>query len=276
MNRTEGRDGGGRKLTTADLAAAGRQPASEAVPGESPEARIERDRLERESQKARGDQRLERERQNERADQRIEREQVALADERSERQNERAVEHGAVGGVGQRIERERQVERAERDRIERERQARAANDRRNDSAEERRAAEERDRGRAGVGAQHSADSPTARGASASPRAGSPSSRTEGLPTQGREKLEPLFPPDVAERYRSEWAAVQSSFVDDPRQAAARGDELVAQVMKGLAESFAHEREQLEQELSRSGEASTETLRIGFRRYRSFFERLLAL
>jgi hypothetical protein len=65
-------------------------------------------------------------------------------------------------------------------------------------------------------------------------------------------------------------------VDDPRAAAARGDELVAQVMKGLAESFAHEREQLEQELSRSGEASTETLRVGFRRYRSFFERLLSL
>jgi hypothetical protein len=108
------------------------------------------------------------------------------------------------------------------------------------------------------------------------RADSPSARSEGLPSRERERLEPLFPQDVAERYRSEWAAVQSSFVDDPRQAAARGDELVAQVMKGLAASFAHEREQLEQELSRSGEASTETLRIGFRRYRSFFDRLLAL
>jgi hypothetical protein len=94
--------------------------------------------------------------------------------------------------------------------------------------------------------------------------------------QGREKLAPLFSPDVAETYRSRWAAVQSGFVDDPRQAAMQGDELVAQVMKNLAESFAHEREQLERQLSQSSEASTETLRVALRRYRSFFERLLSL
>ena len=47
-------------------------------------------------------------------------------------------------------------------------------------------------------------------------------------------------------------------------------------MKSLAESFAHERERLEDELSRTGEASTETLRVGLRRYRSFFDRLLSL
>jgi hypothetical protein len=95
-------------------------------------------------------------------------------------------------------------------------------------------------------------------------------------TQEREKLEPLFPPDVAETYRSRWAAVQSSFVDDPRRAAMQGDELVAEIMKGLAESFSHERQQLEKQLSQSGEASTETLRVALRRYRSFFERLLSL
>lgn len=108
-------------------------------------------------------------------------------------------------------------------------------------------------------------------------------RAEGLPRERRpegspdvEKLDALFPPEVAERYRSRWAAVQSSFVDDPRRAATQGDELVAEVLKNLAESFAREREQLERQLSQSGEATTETLRVGLRRYRSFFDRLLSL
>jgi hypothetical protein len=89
-------------------------------------------------------------------------------------------------------------------------------------------------------------------------------------------LEPLFPENMATKYRTRWAEVQSGFVDDPRRAVAQGDELVAAVMQSLAESFAHERKRLEDELSQTGEASTETLRLGLRRYRSFFERLLSL
>jgi hypothetical protein len=95
-------------------------------------------------------------------------------------------------------------------------------------------------------------------------------------TRESERLDPLFPPDRAETYRSHWAAIQSGFVDDPRRAARQGDELVAEVMTNLAESFAREREQLDRQLSQSGEASTETLRVALRRYRSFFERLLSL
>jgi hypothetical protein len=91
-----------------------------------------------------------------------------------------------------------------------------------------------------------------------------------------ERLEALFPSDAAARYRLRWTEVQSGFVDDPRRAVANGDELVAEVMQSLAESFAQEREKLEQELSHTGEASTEALRVGLRRYRSFFERLLSL
>jgi hypothetical protein len=93
---------------------------------------------------------------------------------------------------------------------------------------------------------------------------------------GRERLEPLFSADLAKEYRARWTAVQGSFVDDPREAVQQGDELVAQVMKSLAESFAHERDALENQLSGGGEASTEMLRVALRRYRSFFERLLSL
>ena len=91
-----------------------------------------------------------------------------------------------------------------------------------------------------------------------------------------EKLAPLFLPDVAKDFRSRWDAVQSSFVDDPRQAVRQGDELVAQVMKSLAETFSSERAKLEGQVDPTDKASTEDLRVALRRYRSFFERLLSL
>jgi hypothetical protein len=69
------------------------------------------------------------------------------------------------------------------------------------------------------------------------RAEERSAREQGSrPPRDTEALEPLFPPEMAEQFRSRWAAVQSSFVDDPRRAAAKGDELVAEVMKNLAET----------------------------------------
>jgi hypothetical protein len=118
------------------------------------------------------------------------------------------------------------------------------------------------------------DEADARTPSAASRVGPESEPAQG--TVASEQLEPLFPADAAGRYRTRWADVQSSFVDDPRGAVAKGDELVAEVMQSLAESFANERERLDDELSHTGEASTETLRVGLRRYRSFFDRLLSL
>lgn len=97
-------------------------------------------------------------------------------------------------------------------------------------------------------------------------------RTEAGGGQG-EQLAPLFLPQVAERFRSRWDEVQIGFVDDPTEAVRHADELVAQVMKNLAETFAHERANLEGELDQS---DTEHLRVALRRYRSFFQRLLSL
>ena len=89
------------------------------------------------------------------------------------------------------------------------------------------------------------------------------------------QLAPLFLPDVAKDFRSHWDAIQSSFVDDPRQAVQHGDELVAQVMKNLAETFSRERAKLEGQVNATDKTSTEDLRVALRRYRSFFERLLS-
>ena len=90
------------------------------------------------------------------------------------------------------------------------------------------------------------------------------------------ELEPLFTPEMAETYRSRWISIQSGFVDDPRRAVRSGDELVAQIMTNLADTFAEERHRVEAQLDSTGEGSTEELRVSLRRYRSFFERLLSL
>jgi hypothetical protein len=91
-----------------------------------------------------------------------------------------------------------------------------------------------------------------------------------------EPLAPLFLPAEANDFRAAWDAVQIGFVDDPKQAVRKADELVAQVMRTLAESFSNERAKLESQVDQTDHGSTENLRVALRRYRSFFQRLLSL
>jgi hypothetical protein len=103
--------------------------------------------------------------------------------------------------------------------------------------------------------------------------------TEGVTqttTKEDAKLAPLFTQDAATDFRSRWDVVQRSFVDDPREAVRAGDELVAQVIKSLAETFANQRSDLESRHDKGGAPTTENLRLALRRYRSFFERLLSI
>ena len=88
-----------------------------------------------------------------------------------------------------------------------------------------------------------------------------------------ERLAPLFLPQIAEKFRARWDEVQIGFVDNPTEAVKKADELVAQVMKSLAETFADERANIEGQLD---ERDTEHQRVALRRYRSFFQRLLSL
>jgi hypothetical protein len=87
--------------------------------------------------------------------------------------------------------------------------------------------------------------------------------------------EPLFASDQSERYTSQWQEIQTSFVDQPRDAVAEADALVADLMQGLAASFSQERERLESQWDRGDDVSTEDLRVALTRYRSFFDRLLS-
>ena len=87
---------------------------------------------------------------------------------------------------------------------------------------------------------------------------------------------PLFAPDEAQGLRGRWDAIQTSFVDEPRQAVEKADSLVAAAMKRLAEIFAEERAGLEGQWDRGDDVSTEDLRLALQRYRSFFGRLLSI
>jgi hypothetical protein len=86
---------------------------------------------------------------------------------------------------------------------------------------------------------------------------------------------PLFDPYTAKDLQARWNEIQVAFVDEPRAAVERADNLVAETTKCLEDSFAAGRQRLESEWSRGGE-STETLRLAIQRYRSFFNRLLAI
>jgi hypothetical protein len=87
---------------------------------------------------------------------------------------------------------------------------------------------------------------------------------------------PLFPDTELGDFRHRWQNVQAGFVDDPRTAVRQADELVASVMKRLADVFAEERSRLEHDWDKGGDVSTEDLRQALQRYRSFFDRLLSV
>jgi hypothetical protein len=96
----------------------------------------------------------------------------------------------------------------------------------------------------------------------------PQNFINGQPTQ-------LFPDNELNELRSRWDKAQIGFVDEPRAAVEQADSLVATVVKRIAEQFAAERADLEHQWDRGTEVSTEDLRQALRKYRSFFDRLLA-
>lgn len=91
-----------------------------------------------------------------------------------------------------------------------------------------------------------------------------------------DSLEPLFDDGRANELRDKWGALQSRFVDDPRETVSEADSLVAELLQELAKGFNGARSSLEEQWSRGDDVSTEDLRVALQRYRSFFERLLSV
>jgi hypothetical protein len=92
--------------------------------------------------------------------------------------------------------------------------------------------------------------------------------------QSTETTQPLLGDDV-EQLRERWQAVQAEFVDDPQQAVQKADALVTDVIDNLTRTFEQTKDMLDTQLGEADEVSTEDLRVGLQRYRTFFERLLA-
>jgi hypothetical protein len=88
--------------------------------------------------------------------------------------------------------------------------------------------------------------------------------------------ESLFAQGDLSGLRSRWNDIQSGFVDDPRECVQKADSLVSDVVDHLTAGFSAARTRLEEQWARGEEVSTEDLRLALKRYRAFFERLLAV
>jgi hypothetical protein len=88
--------------------------------------------------------------------------------------------------------------------------------------------------------------------------------------------ESLFASNELTGLRSRWNDVQAGFVDDPRKCVQTADGLVSDVVQQLTDGFSHARSQLEEQWARGEDVSTEDLRLALKRYRDFFDRLLAV
>jgi hypothetical protein len=93
---------------------------------------------------------------------------------------------------------------------------------------------------------------------------------------GNGRHDPLFDEGATGELRRRWDGIQTGFVDEPRGAVQQADTLVAECIQRLADTFARERQGLEQQWSSGDDVSTEDLRQALRRYRSFFDRLLSI
>jgi hypothetical protein len=104
----------------------------------------------------------------------------------------------------------------------------------------------------------------------------PSTEKPGAVGRSNEELVPLFSESAVQNFRARWTTLQTEFVDEPRRSVEQADELVAHVMKDMAATFSDERKKLEQQWEHGDKVSTEDLRLVLRRYRSFFDRFLAI
>jgi hypothetical protein len=130
---------------------------------------------------------------------------------------------------------------------------------------------------AAAAARYPVPAATASGEPVEPSTGEP---TESPGDSRPDAVEPLIEDRVAlvlaesrERYGGRWKDVQTGFVDEPRQAVQQADQLVAEVIENLTQSFVAERRSLEERWSRD-DVDTEQLRVALQRYRMLFRGLL--
>ncbi|UGT67248.1 hypothetical protein LTT66_29065 [Nocardia gipuzkoensis] len=88
-----------------------------------------------------------------------------------------------------------------------------------------------------------------------------------------DQLAPLIPEADLDRLRTQWREVQVTFVDNPRAAVARADELLGGTIDQLVATYQERKRELDSRLG--DESDTEGLRQALRGYRGFFDQLLS-
>ncbi|WP_280479643.1 hypothetical protein [Nocardia asiatica] len=88
-----------------------------------------------------------------------------------------------------------------------------------------------------------------------------------------DQLAPLIPEAELDRLRTQWREVQVNFVDNPKAAVTRADELLGGTIEQLVTTYQERKRELD---ARLGDTSdTEGLRQALRGYRAFFDQLLS-
>ena len=87
--------------------------------------------------------------------------------------------------------------------------------------------------------------------------------------------EPFVAAD-ASRYRDRWSEIQTGFVDEPGHAVQSAGELLTELIDDLNRRLTTELVDLDARRGASDDESTEDLRVTFQRYRTFFDRLMAV
>lgn len=102
------------------------------------------------------------------------------------------------------------------------------------------------------------------------------SDAQGAPTAEAATAEPapLFPKADLDRLRTQWREVQVAFVDDPRAAVDRADELLGNTIHQLTATYERRKHELDERLGDTSD--TEGLRQALRGYRAFFDQLLSI
>lgn len=90
-------------------------------------------------------------------------------------------------------------------------------------------------------------------------------------------MEPIgsfFDREESEKFKNLWMEIQGKFVDEPRFAVQKADELISDMIKQITIMFDKELDTLETQWKQGDEVSTEDLRLTLQHYRSFFHRLV--
>ena len=84
----------------------------------------------------------------------------------------------------------------------------------------------------------------------------------------------FFDGEESENFNQQWMEIQGKFVDEPRVAVQKADELISDMIQQITIMFDKELDTLETQWKQRVEVSTEDLRLTLQHYRSLFHRLV--